>query len=397
MGVNGSKVQPTATRAVGKSLFISRELIDGEFQFASNEALRQSYAAYIKSGVWIDQILLLVPNGTIVAVAHEVRLAQENSNALMEYKHVNGCFRSLDGQDLLPEKRRSFNLFKSPRSSGSEKKAPDTPPRSRAYSSDCYADIHESGHYTSAQLIAILFGVLYPLYMASTEYRRFQEGLPLIECEPSISAGPGSFRDAKQYSTQARRAQEMMLSCAATYDETDLLEALSLVGWTDVLAETFADSSFGITVSDANKEGAPTVYANHAFESLTGYSVDTVLGRNLDMLNGPHTESGMARVLREAVRQPAAAKVALSHRNFAGKKFLNLVSVRPSGGYSIVVHYPPTKGFKQEDLKAVDDLQVLLSLVVRAPALNKIKRAPSAWIMQPLASLRNTLSKRSLH
>jgi len=45
----------------------------------------------------------------------------------------------------------------------------------------------------------------------------------------------------------------------------------------------------------------------------------------------------------------------------------------------------------------VDDLQVLLSLVVRAPVLNKIKRAPSAWIMQPLASLRNSLSKRNLH
>ena len=46
--------------------------------------------------------------------------------------------------------------------------------------------------------------------------------------------------------------------------------------------------------------------------------------------------------------------------------------------------------------QVVEDLQVLMGVIVKAPPLCKVRRAPSAWIMQPLASLRNTLSKRNL-
>lgn len=348
MGLSSSRVQPAVH--VGKSLFISRELSEGKYLLAENEPMRISFTAYIKSGVWIDQVLQLVPNGTHVEVSHEERLAKDNNNALMEYKHANGSSGTLEGFDLLPEKRKSLNLFKSPRSSGSEKKSPDSP-SPRVYSSDCYVDIHESGHFNSSQLIAILFSVLYPLYLTSTEYHRFQEGLPLIECEVSISAGHGSTKEIKQYSQRARRAQEMLLSCAATFDESDLLETLALPHWTDALSETFADCSFGITVSDSNKDGAPIIYANRAFESMTGFSSNRVLGRSLDILNGPATEGSMATCVKTALNQSLAVKVALTHRTASGKKFLNLVSIRPCGGYTIAVHCAPTKAFKLEDLK----------------------------------------------
>jgi len=418
-----------------RSLFVSRELSEGKYLLAASEPMRSSFAAYIKSGVWIDQVLQLVPNGTNVEVSHEERLAKDNNHALMEYKHANGCCGTLEGFELMPEKRKSLTLFKSPRSSGSEKKTPDSP-TPRIYSSDCYVDIHESGHFNSSQLIAILFSVVYPLYLGSTEYRRFQDGLPLVEVDPnnSASVGHGSLREIKQYSARARRAQEMLLSCAATFDESDLLETLALPHWTDALTQTFAECTFGITITDSNKEGAPTIYANHAFEAMTGFSSSRAIGRNLDILNGPATEHSMASCVKTALNQSIAVKVALTHRTSGGRKFLNLVSIRPCGGYTIVVHYAPTKAFKMEDLKVhyafmfreqsvskiylcfcerfslihlhtllfmhplqvVEDLQVLMGVIVKSPPLCKVRRAPSAWIMQPLASLRNTLSKRNL-
>lgn len=46
--------------------------------------------------------------------------------------------------------------------------------------------------------------------------------------------------------------------------------------------------------------------------------------------------------------------------------------------------------------QAIDDLQALLGVVVRAPGLSKVRRAPSAWLLKPLASLRSSLSKRNL-
>ena len=267
----------------------------------------------------------------------------------MEYKHANGCSSTLDGFDLPAEKRRSLNLFGSPRSSATEHKSCSEPPS--PYCPTDYVDIHESGHFTSPQLIAILFSVIYPMYLSSTEYRRFLEGLPLIEFEESASAGPGSFKEPNIYSQQARRAQEMLLSCAATFDESLLVDTLADPAWTEELAGCFDKCSFGITVSDSNKDGAPIIYSNHAFTALSGYTRTQALGKSIDFLNGPATESSMSSVVKRALNQSSSVKVALHHKTSSGKKFLNLLSVRPCGGYTIVVHYPPTKAFKMEDLK----------------------------------------------
>ena len=58
----------------------------------------------------------------------------------------------------------------------------------------------------------------------------------------------------------------------------------------------------GITIADVRQKDQPIIYANAAFERLTGYSPDFVLGRNCRFLQGPETDPRTREAIRRAVR-----------------------------------------------------------------------------------------------
>lgn len=82
-------------------------------------------------------------------------------------------------------------------------------------------------------------------------------------------------------------------------------------------------------VTDPKADDNPIVAANQAFEQLTGYSEDELVGRNCRILAGPDTDSARQAALRQAIANATAAMVELVNYRKDGSKFLNALMIAP--------------------------------------------------------------------
>lgn len=69
--------------------------------------------------------------------------------------------------------------------------------------------------------------------------------------------------------------------------------------------------STGLLIADASEPGYPIVYANPAFEQITGHAADAVQGRSFDFLQALDPEQPGAQVLAEALRAMREAQAPL--------------------------------------------------------------------------------------
>jgi len=101
------------------------------------------------------------------------------------------------------------------------------------------------------------------------------------------------------------------------------------------LGSTLAGASVGVCVADARLPDQPLVYVNPAFERLTGYGAEEVLGRNCRFLQGPDTAPEAVEALRAAVDGGEECRVTLLNHRRDGTPFWNellVVPVRDAAG-----------------------------------------------------------------
>ena len=85
----------------------------------------------------------------------------------------------------------------------------------------------------------------------------------------------------------------------------------------------------GITLSDPDIEDNPIIYANEAFELITGYNRRETIGRNCRFLQGDdHDQKGLEKI-RFAVKNKESVTVTLRNYRKDGKMFYNRTTVRP--------------------------------------------------------------------
>src|SRR5215469_10781995 len=85
----------------------------------------------------------------------------------------------------------------------------------------------------------------------------------------------------------------------------------------------------GVVVCDAAASDHPVIYANSAFATLSGYTVDALLGKNLRMLQGNDREQEGRQRMREAVERGETARVLLRNYRQDGSLFWNEVVIQP--------------------------------------------------------------------
>lgn len=101
-----------------------------------------------------------------------------------------------------------------------------------------------------------------------------------------------------------------------------------------------AASTDGLAIADASQPDMPLVWVNPAFERLTGYAADEVLGRNCRFLQADDTQQVGLALVRAAIEKRESCVVTLRNYRKDGSAFWNELSLSPIlGADGKVGHY----------------------------------------------------------
>lgn len=134
-----------------------------------------------------------------------------------------------------------------------------------------------------------------------------------------------------------------------------------------VLAKILDSCINGVTLADPDQEDMPLVYANKAFETITGYTQEEVIGKNCRLLQGSdHDQKGVAQ-LKEALINNQQVEVTIRNYRKNGELFYNHLNVTPlfdpHGNvlYFLGVQYEVTD--KINALKEIEELKAKLEIL----------------------------------
>jgi PAS domain S-box-containing protein len=96
-----------------------------------------------------------------------------------------------------------------------------------------------------------------------------------------------------------------------------------------VLTQILDSCVNGVTLSDPDLEDSPLVYSNKAFEDMTGYAHDEVVGRNCRFLQGADRNQPELDKLRAAIKNKEPVEVTLRNYRKNGELFYNRLVVKP--------------------------------------------------------------------
>ncbi|MGE0195798.1 MAG: PAS domain-containing protein, partial [Methylocystis sp.] len=96
-----------------------------------------------------------------------------------------------------------------------------------------------------------------------------------------------------------------------------------------VLTQILDSCVNGVTLTDPDIEDNPIVYANKAFEDISGYTQDEIVGRNCRFLQGLDRDQPELDRLREGLKACQSVEVTLRNYRKNGTLFLNRLVVKP--------------------------------------------------------------------
>ncbi len=96
-----------------------------------------------------------------------------------------------------------------------------------------------------------------------------------------------------------------------------------------VLSAILDECVNGVTLADPDLEGSPIVYANKAFERLTGYNQEETVGYNCRFLQGDDRDQEGRYQIAEAMKNHEAVEVTLRNYKKDGTLFFNRLKITP--------------------------------------------------------------------
>ncbi|MGR3493329.1 MAG: PAS domain S-box protein, partial [Shimia sp.] len=141
---------------------------------------------------------------------------------------------------------------------------------------------------------------------------------PAAEGAALLTFGPAAFRK-----TDLALVKRLSGLAAQAYRNREIEEE------NELLAATIAGSSSGFAISDATDPRQPLIYVNAAFERITGYPAEEVLGENCRLLSAEPANSPERARLRRAVSSKSGGTFLLRNRRKGGEAFWNELTLSP--------------------------------------------------------------------
>jgi PAS domain S-box-containing protein len=127
-----------------------------------------------------------------------------------------------------------------------------------------------------------------------------------------------------------------------------------------VLSQILDTCINGVTLSDPDQPDNPIVYANEAFERITGYSQDEIIGRNCRFLQGTERDQPEIERIRDAMRENTEVTVTLRNYKKDGTPFFNEFTIRPlTDRQGKVIYYLGVQHDVTEELVAKQEFERL--------------------------------------
>ncbi|GFD78044.1 hypothetical protein KUL118_09060 [Tenacibaculum sp. KUL118] len=129
------------------------------------------------------------------------------------------------------------------------------------------------------------------------------------------------------------------------YVGSDETEQRSLESHVKVLTHAMDEATVSIIISDIKRIGQPVIYVNNAFEALTGFTRDEIIGKNCRVLQTNETDSEALNNIRHAIATREPIETTLINAKKDGTPFFNRLNLTPVKINGEVTHYI---GFQQD-------------------------------------------------
>jgi PAS domain S-box-containing protein len=114
-------------------------------------------------------------------------------------------------------------------------------------------------------------------------------------------------------------------------DDWHLTEGIESVdSRSDPFAAAIRATRMPMMITDPRRPDNPVIFANEAFQNLTGYSREEVIGRNCRFLQGPDTDQTTVARVREAIRGVRDIQVDILNYKKDGGTFWNALYLSPT-------------------------------------------------------------------
>ena len=108
----------------------------------------------------------------------------------------------------------------------------------------------------------------------------------------------------------------------------------------NIKSEALQAAGNGIVISDALQNDHPIIYFNPAFQELTGYSSEEILGKNCRFLQSEDKDQNSINKIREAVKKGKSCQVTLRNYKKDGTLFWNELYINPiKNREGLITHY----------------------------------------------------------
>ena len=84
-----------------------------------------------------------------------------------------------------------------------------------------------------------------------------------------------------------------------------------------------------VTIADPYQDDMPLIFCNQAFEALTGYGADEVIGQNCRFLQHGEAEDELIQQIRDALQDQNGLSIVLRNYRKDGSSFNNLLFLEP--------------------------------------------------------------------